>query len=184
MYVCVHEYVHRYVCEMCVHMCECVYVCMYACTCVLASDMVTYLVCHSSLHWVRKELHAFLYVVEAHAVHSRHTVHYAYCKRLLASVLRLYIRRIHHKTMNYLLHIYSEHYRAPFAYCVLCTMFDDYCMCHHVCGKNLYACITVHTVCNAVIALYIITLSVKHHTKLYACVVGSSVHVPSSVRVN
>ena len=87
--MCVQVGVHRYVCEMCVHMCECVYVCMYAC--VLASDIVTYLACHSSLNWERKELHAFLYVGEAHAVHSRHTVHYVYCKIPLASVLRLYI---------------------------------------------------------------------------------------------
>ena len=86
--------------------------------------------------------------------------------------------------MIYILHIYSEHYRPLSAYCVLCMMFDDYCMCHHVCGRNLYACITVHTACNAGIALYIITLSVKHHSKVDTCVVGSSVHVPSSVRVN
>ena len=76
MYVCVHECVHMYVCsyvcEMCVHMCECVCVCMYAC--VLANDIVTYPGCHSSLKWERKELHAFLYVGEAHAVHIRHTV--------------------------------------------------------------------------------------------------------------
>ena len=57
---------------------------------------------------------------------------------------------------------------------------------HHVCGKNLYiyACIIVQIVCNEDIALYIITLSVKHHSKVHTCVVGSSVHVPSSVRVN
>ena len=57
-------------------------------------------------------------------------------------------------------------------------------MCHHLCGRKLYACTTVHTVCNAGIALYIITLSVMHHSKVDTRVVGSSVHVPSSVRVN
>ena len=69
-------------------------------------------------------------------------------------------------------HVCSEHYssRALSAYCVLCTMFDGYCMCHHVCGRNLYASVTVHTVCKAGIALYIITLSVKHHSKVYTCV--------------
>ena len=78
MYVCVcmSVYICMYVrmCVKCVCICVnvCVYVCMYAC--VLANDIVTYPGCHSSLKWERKELHAFLYVGEAHAVHTRHTV--------------------------------------------------------------------------------------------------------------
>ena len=101
------------ICVKCawVHMCECGYVCIYAC--VLASDIVMYLGFHSSLLRELKELHAFLYVGEAHAVHSRHTVHYVYCKRPLWSFLRLYIRRIHHGTMNHIyivtLYIVQEH---------------------------------------------------------------------------
>ena len=88
----------------------CVNVCMYVCTCVLASHIVMYLGFHSSLPRELKELHAFFYVGEAHVVH---TVHYVYYKISLASVLRLYIRRIHHGTMNHIyivtLHIVHEH---------------------------------------------------------------------------
>ena len=111
MYVCVQECVHRYVCEMCVHMCECVYVCMYAYMCVLANDIVTYPGCHSSLKWERKELHAFLYVGEAHAVHTRHTVTLCILQNssgLSSQVVYIYIHSIHHRIMNYILHIFIQ----------------------------------------------------------------------------